>query len=155
VLWETLVGRKLFDGRTDYETFVKLRDCVVQPLRPVRPDVPSQFTQIIQRALAAQPGQRFPSAREMARQIGTALKKVQLRRDLHTVLSRSVVEARAGMNLAGRTSDPTTTTPIADLMPEDLTPPPGIEFPPKPVEEKRGLRHRLPNIFGLIKRSLE
>ncbi len=148
VLWETLVGRKLFDGRTDYETYVKLRDCVVQPLRPVRPDVPTQFSGIIHRALTAQPTQRFPSAREMARQIGTALKKVQLRRDLHTVLSRSVIEARTGMGLAGRTGDPSTTTPIADLMPEDLTPPPGIEFPPKPVEEKRGLRHRLPQIFG-------
>jgi serine/threonine protein kinase len=148
VLWETLVGRKLFDGRTDYETYVKLRDCVVQPLKPVRPDVPAQFSTIIQRALTAAPTQRFPSAREMARQIGTALKKVQLRRDLHTVLSRSVVEARAGMGLAGKTGDPTTTTPIADLVPEDLTPPPGIAFPPVPVEEKRGLRHRLPQIFG-------
>jgi eukaryotic-like serine/threonine-protein kinase len=149
VLWETLVGRKLFDGRTDYETYVKLRDCVVQPLRPVRPDVPSQFTAIIQRALSAAPTARFPSAREMARQIGTTLKKVQLRRDLHTVLARSVVEARSGMGLAGRTGDPTTTTPVADLVPEELTPPAGIAFPPKPQEEKpRGLRHVLPSIFG-------
>lgn len=149
VLWETLVGRKLFDGRTDYETYVKLRDCVVQPLKPVRPDVPTQFSGIIHRALTAQPTQRFPSAREMARQVGTALKKVQLRRDLHTVLARSVIEARVDMGLiSGKTGDPSTTTPIADLMPEDLTPPPGIEFPPKPVEEKRGLRHRLPQIFG-------
>jgi hypothetical protein len=40
VLWEALVGRKLFDGASDYDVYVKLRDCVVQPLRPVRPDVP-------------------------------------------------------------------------------------------------------------------
>jgi eukaryotic-like serine/threonine-protein kinase len=151
VLWEALVGRKLFDGRTDYETYVKLRDCVVQPLRPVRPDVPAQFTTIIQRALSAQPSQRFPSAREMARQIGTALKKVQLRKDLHTVLARSVIDARADLGLESRTSDPTTTTPVADLIPEELTPPPGIAFPPKqPVvdDRPRGLRHVLPSIFG-------
>jgi eukaryotic-like serine/threonine-protein kinase len=148
VLWETLVGRKLFDGRTDYETYVKLRDCVVQPLKPVRPDVPAQFSSIIQRALTASPAQRFPSAREMARQVGTALKKVQLRRDLHTVLARSVAEARTDLGLAGRTGDPSTTTPVADLVPDELTPPAGIAFPPKPTEEKRGLRHRLPQIFG-------
>jgi len=36
---------------------------------------------------------------EVARQIGTALKKVQLRKDLHTVLSRSVFEARSAVDL--------------------------------------------------------
>jgi serine/threonine-protein kinase len=148
VLWETLVGRKLFDGRTDYEVYVKLRDCVVQPLKPVRPDVPAQFGTIVQRALAAKPEDRFPSAREMARQIGTTLKKVQLRKDLHSVLARTVSEARMALGLVGRTGDPSTTTPIADLVPEELTPVPGIQFPPKPVEEKRGLRHVLPSIFG-------
>src|SRR5512144_2609766 len=83
VLWEALVGRKLFDGETDYATYTRLRDCMVQPLRPLRPDVPSAFVQLINRALSAQPGARFPSSREMARQIGTTLKKVQLRKDLH------------------------------------------------------------------------
>src|SRR6188768_715431 len=28
VLWEALVGRKLFDGQTDYETYTRLRDCI-------------------------------------------------------------------------------------------------------------------------------
>jgi serine/threonine-protein kinase len=153
VLWESLVGRKLFDGRTDYETYVKLRDCVVQPLKPVRPDVPAQFAQLVHRALTPTSDQRFPSAREFARQISTALKKVQLRKDLHSVLARSVHDARVAMGLGTKTGDPTTTTPIADLVPEELTPPPGIAFPPKPTEEKRGLRHRLPSIFGLGSRK--
>src|SRR5258706_1679271 len=76
VLWEALVGRKLFEGTTDYETYCRLRDCMVQPLRPLRPDVPQTFTQIIHRALAPRIDQRFPSTREMARQVGTSLKKV-------------------------------------------------------------------------------
>ena len=75
VLWEGLVGRKLFDGQTDYETYCRLRDCMVQPLRPLRQDVPQPFAQIIHRALAANPDQRFPSTREMARQIGTVLEE--------------------------------------------------------------------------------
>src|SRR5690242_16638700 len=99
VLWESLVGRKLFEGGTDYEVYCRLRDCMVQPLRPLRPDVPPPFIALIQRALSAQPDQRFPTAREMARQIGTILKKVQLRKDLHTVLARTVAEAREGMGL--------------------------------------------------------
>jgi serine/threonine-protein kinase len=157
VLWETLVGRKLFDGPTDYEVYCRLRDCMVQPLRPLRPDVPQPFIALIQRALSADPDQRFPSAREMARQVGTTLKKVQLRKDLHTVLARTVADARDGMGLGLRTGDPSSATPIQQILQDDT---PRIELAPKlepaPVSpgvvqatfgKVLGLRHRLP-FFG-------
>lgn len=153
VLYEALVGRKLFDGTTDYETYTRLRDCMVPPLRPLRPDVPQPFIAIIQRALSANMEARFPSTREMARQIGTTLKKVQLRKDLHTVLAKSVADARQGMGLGVRTGDPSSATPIAQIMQDDT---PRIELAPKIEEEAasmsameklRGLRHRLP-FFG-------
>jgi serine/threonine-protein kinase len=150
VLWEALVGRKLFDGPTDYDTYCRLRDCMVQPLRPLRPDVPQPFIAIIQRALSASVDARFPSVREMARQIGTTLKKVQLRKDLHTVLARTVMDAREGMGLGPRTGDPSSATPIAQIV-EDHTP--RIELTPKPAPiqgamgKVLGLRHRLP-FFG-------
>jgi eukaryotic-like serine/threonine-protein kinase len=158
VLWEALVGRKLFDGTTDYETYTRLRDCVVPPLRPLRPDVPSQFVSIIQRALSPKVDQRFPSTREMARQIGTTLKKVQLRKDLHTVLAKSVADARQGLGLGARTGDPSSATPVAqivgddtpriELVPKTATPPEGHEAVSISTMEKlRGLRHKLP-FFG-------
>ena len=131
VLWEALVGRKLFDGTTDYETYCRLRDCRVQPLRPLRPDVPSAFAQIIQRALTAEVDDRFPSTREMARQIGTALKKVQLRKDLHTVLSKSVIEARAVTGMGDRPSESSEPTPLAEILPQDLPP---LEEPARSIE---------------------
>ena len=156
VLWEALVGRKLFEGSTDYETYTRLRDCMVQPLRPLRSDVPAPFVQIIHRALSAGIEQRFPSTREMARQIGTTLKKVQLRKDLHTVLAKSVAEARQGMGLGPRTGDPSSATPVAQILADD-TPrielAPRVETPPEgaasvsTMEKLRGLRHRLP-FFG-------
>jgi hypothetical protein len=94
----------------------------------------------------------------MARQIGTTLKKVQLRKDLHTVLAKSVAEARQGMGLGPRTGDPSSATPVAQIMADDT---PRIELSPKvetpaPAaqgamdklsELGRGLRHRLP-FFG-------
>jgi serine/threonine-protein kinase len=164
VLWEALVGRKLFEGSSDYDVYCRLRDCMVQPLRPLRPDVPAPFIAIIQRALSADPKQRFPSVREMARQIGTTLKKVQLRKDLHTVLARTVADAREGMGLGLRTGDPSSATPIQQIIQDD-TPrielAPKIELPPlepTPVPQQQGavqatigkvlgLRHRLP-FFG-------
>jgi len=152
VLWEALVGRKLFEGATDYETYTRLRDCMVQPLRPLRPDVPAAFAQIIHRALTAAVDDRFPSTREMARQIGTALKKVQLRKDMHTVLSKSVMEARAAIGLSARAGEVSEATPLAELLPQDA---PVLEASARPaegaaaqaLERLRSLRHYLP-FFG-------
>jgi serine/threonine protein kinase len=153
VLWEALVGRKLFEGATDYETYCRLRDCMVQPLRPLRPDVPAPFAQIIHRALSANVENRFPSTREMARQIGTALKKVQLRKDLHTILARTVLEARQHLGIEAVVNERSDATPVAELQ-GDLTP--RIEMPPDSVlkgmsqgvtDKLRGLKHYLP-FFG-------
>jgi eukaryotic-like serine/threonine-protein kinase len=152
VLWEALVGRKLFDGATDYDAYCRLRDCLVQPLRPLRPDVPPAFAQIIHRALTPDAAQRFPSTREMARQIGTALKKVQLRKDLHTVLSRSVVEARASMDMGPLTGEISEATPLAEILLDDSgrleAPRPMPEGPAAQAFERlRSLSHYLP-FFG-------
>lgn len=153
VLWEALVGRKLFEGATDYETYCRLRDCMVQPLRPLRPDVPAPFAQIIHRALSANVENRFPSTREMARQIGTALKKVQLRKDLHTILARTVLEARQHLGIEAVVNERSDATPVAELQ-GDLTP--RIEMPPDSMlkgmsqgvtDKLRGLKHYLP-FFG-------
>jgi serine/threonine-protein kinase len=144
VLWEALVGRKLFDGATDYETYCRLRDVVVPPLRPLRPDVPAPFISIIQRALSPAVDARFPSSREMARQIGTTLKKVQLRKDLHSVLAKSVADARASLGVA-TPGEHSQVTPIADVLADDI---PRLEALPKPDEKPRGLRHRLPAFFS-------
>jgi serine/threonine-protein kinase len=147
VLWEALVGRKLFDGDTDYDTYIKLRDCVVQPLRPQRPDVPAPFVSLLNRALQRDVDQRFPTTREMARQIGTVLKKVQLRKDLHTVLAKTVLDARGALGHVVRNAEPGTVTPVADFLVEEETPRLEQQLP-KPDEKPRGLRHRLPAFFG-------
>jgi eukaryotic-like serine/threonine-protein kinase len=139
VLWETLVGKKLFDGATDYETYTKVRDCQVPPLRPLRADVPAPFSQIVMRALSPTADARFPSTREMARQIGTVMKKVTMRRDMHTVLARSVHEVLGMINTGElRTSrDASSETPVADFR----------EYTPPLEQDRRGLWHKLP-FFG-------
>lgn len=154
VLWESLVGRKLFDGATDYETYCRLRDCMVQPLRPLRTDVPPPFAQLIHRALSPKVDTRFPSTREMARQIGTALKKVQLRRDLHTVLARSVADARQELGIGLRAQEASEATPIAEIVAEETARIAVVALPGTPKPESggwttavRGLKHYLP-FFG-------
>jgi len=136
MLWESLVGRKLFDGRNDYDTYTKVRDAQVLPLRPLRPDIPRELIAVVNRALAQKSSQRFPSVREMARELGAVLKGVRERKDLHETLGRTVVEARSSMNLGRRTSDQASITPIFEPV-GDLS-----EVPE--AKRRRGLWHRLP-----------
>lgn len=139
VLWEALAGRKLFDGQNDYETYVRLRDCQVTPVRQVRSDVPADFAALIHRALSATPEARFSTAREFARQIGTVLKRVQLRKDLHAALGKTVIAARADMALGARTGDPSSVTPVVELRGDD---------PASLADRLRGLRDRIEGVFG-------
>ncbi|RMH38711.1 MAG: serine/threonine protein kinase [Deltaproteobacteria bacterium] len=141
VLWEALVGRRLFDGATDFEVYKKMREAQIQPLRPLRPDVPKGLVAVVMRALSANEADRYPSVREMARQLALVLKEHRARRDLHVQLGREVVEARANLAIGRRTHDPADETPIQDVESAQLTPVEGAK-PGQP--QRRGLLHWLP-----------
>jgi eukaryotic-like serine/threonine-protein kinase len=143
VLWEALVGRKLFDGESDYATFVKLRECSVQPLRPLRPDVPPALIDVVQRALAADVEARFPSTRDMGRELSMVIRKGQSRKDLHSSLARSVALARDAMGLGGRTGDPSAATPVAEITPAVPPRSPAGRSASPSDNPLRSLRHRL------------
>jgi len=137
VLWESLVGRRLFEGKNDFEVYKRMRDARIQPLRPLRPDIPKSFVNVVMRALSPHEEDRYSSVREMARQLGIVLKSGRARRDLHELMAREVVDARAHLAIGRRTHDPADNTPVAD-----------VESALMPVEgDKRGLLHWLP-FFG-------
>ncbi|HTE54899.1 MAG TPA: serine/threonine-protein kinase [Kofleriaceae bacterium] len=116
VLWEALVGHKLFDGQNDYEIYKKLRDGHVAPLRPLRRDVPRELAAVIHRALAVDESKRFESAREMANHLVDVLRSHRAPRDLQDLLGESAREAREGMSRLQRTLEPSSSaTPLADL----------------------------------------
>ena len=73
VLWETLVGRRLFEGDNDVEVFGKVLDAEVAPPGSLVPHVPPELDAIVMRALARPAQDRFASARDMARAIERAV----------------------------------------------------------------------------------
>jgi serine/threonine protein kinase len=115
VLWEALVGRKLFDGQNDYEIYKKLRDGQVQPLRPLRRDVPRELAAVIHRALAADETQRFASAREMDGHLADVLRSHRAPRDLSSLLGESARAAREAVGREPIEGEASSTTPVADL----------------------------------------
>ncbi|GMV12790.1 MAG: serine/threonine protein kinase [Polyangiaceae bacterium] len=66
VLWETLTGRRLFDGDDPGEILTKLLEAVIPPPSSLEPSVPPQLDAIVLRALDRNIERRWPTAREFA-----------------------------------------------------------------------------------------
>ncbi|HTM21568.1 MAG TPA: serine/threonine-protein kinase [Kofleriaceae bacterium] len=65
VLWEALLARPLFRGRTDEETVDNLQGLQIPDPRRLRADVPPALSAVVLKALERNPRRRFPSATEM------------------------------------------------------------------------------------------
>jgi serine/threonine-protein kinase len=72
VLWELLVGGRLFQGETPEDTFRKVLLTEVQAPSKLRPELPVSLDAVVLRALSPQPSDRFSSAREMAAELRKA-----------------------------------------------------------------------------------
>ena len=75
VLWETLVGERLFDGKSDVEIFKKIRACQVPPVSDRRKDVPAALSAVLETALQADPTNRYATAEEFAHALGQVMKQ--------------------------------------------------------------------------------
>lgn len=153
VLWEALSGRRLFDGGNDYEVYKRLRDGQVQPLRPLRKDIPRELVAAVHRALMPDPAQRFHSAREMGNQLSQVLRSQKVPRDLHELLGRTVVEARFALQMGRRTGDDENATPVANVDLDERTGPLSIgdmHSPATPNRPGRGSRDTEPEDKGLL-----
>lgn len=72
ILYEMLTGVKLFRGKTDLDSLNLAREARVPSPRQYNPDIPPSLEQVIYYALAKNPNDRCPNAR----QLGEALSQV-------------------------------------------------------------------------------
>ena len=66
VLWECLVGRKLFEGESDVTLLQRVAACNVPNLTVLCPEVPPSLSRIVQRALSCNPNSRYADLEELA-----------------------------------------------------------------------------------------
>lgn len=66
VLFELLTRRRLFRGDNDYEVMNRIVEGSAPRVRSKRPDVPEALDELVARALARDPADRFETASEMA-----------------------------------------------------------------------------------------
>ncbi|HSK03039.1 MAG TPA: serine/threonine-protein kinase [Kofleriaceae bacterium] len=96
VLWETLTGERLFDGRTDIEIFKKIRACQVPPIADRRADVPAALAAVLDTSLAADPLNRYATAEEFARALAQVMKQA-VDPNPASALGAAVAQARKGL----------------------------------------------------------
>jgi len=65
VLYEMLVGRRPFAGRSSAELIAAILRDGPEPVRRLAPDVPDEIASLVERCLAKSPAERFASAREL------------------------------------------------------------------------------------------
>jgi serine/threonine protein kinase/Flp pilus assembly protein TadD len=64
ILYELLAGRRMFEGET-MEVYSLVREARYEPLDKLMPDLPAQLHEIVERALAKEPDQRYQTCGEM------------------------------------------------------------------------------------------
>jgi serine/threonine protein kinase len=93
-LWEALAGERLFDGASDAEVVTAIRSGQVRPLDELRPDVPARMVQAVHKSLAAEPDDRYATARDMVQALGEALRLQVPFVDADLIVQTTVAQAR-------------------------------------------------------------
>jgi eukaryotic-like serine/threonine-protein kinase len=69
VLWELLAGRRLFQGKNEYELIQQIRRGDIEPPSRIAKDCPVELDAIVVRALAKTADARWPSAAALRREL--------------------------------------------------------------------------------------
>ncbi|HEV8549538.1 MAG TPA: serine/threonine-protein kinase, partial [Polyangiaceae bacterium] len=73
ILWEMLAGRRLFLGESDLETVRLVQKAEIPPLRDFNPRAPAELERVLKKGLAADPNQRYQTARDFGRDLNQIL----------------------------------------------------------------------------------
>jgi eukaryotic-like serine/threonine-protein kinase len=65
ILWELFTSRRLFYGDTDYQTVELVRQARVPSIAALNPEIDSELEQVVRKALARDPNDRYQSAADL------------------------------------------------------------------------------------------
>jgi serine/threonine-protein kinase len=65
ILWELFTGRRLFYGDTDYQTVELVRQARVPSIAALNPEIDAELEQVVRKALARDPNDRYQSAADL------------------------------------------------------------------------------------------
>ena len=75
ILYEMLTGRPMYDSEDDHQLLKVVRNAEYTPIETLRPDLPRAVHKVINKALAPQRDQRYPSARHFQHAIEKVMQR--------------------------------------------------------------------------------
>jgi eukaryotic-like serine/threonine-protein kinase len=94
VLWELITGARLFAGKTEREEMVNILEARIPPPRHRSRLVSDELSAIILKALERNPGDRFQSAKELARALEQETGRAMFDADRRAALMRELFEKK-------------------------------------------------------------
>jgi serine/threonine-protein kinase len=85
ILWEILIGRRLFQAEMDLATLVQVMDAPIPVPSTLQPLVPEALDAVVMKALERDLGGRYESARALARELEAAANEADLLATTHEV----------------------------------------------------------------------
>lgn len=141
ILYEMFTGQWPFDAQTPLDIAMMHVSDVPPPPREIRPEISSSLADVILKALAKEPGDRYPSGRALADALDQALAIWQTPAEdaPATTLPRKSIPDRIAVDLAAHPLPPipaqVATPPAAQTIPQPTSaPPPPV---PEPSVAKR------------------
>ncbi|MCS6915104.1 MAG: serine/threonine-protein kinase [Myxococcales bacterium] len=95
LLYEMLTGRRLFEGETDYQTVELVRQAHVPSISQQNPEVEPELENIVRKALARDPAQRYQRADDLGDNLAQYLFSRGLKvtsRDIENLVARCLLE---------------------------------------------------------------
>jgi serine/threonine-protein kinase len=97
MLWEAVVGQRLWAGKTDLGIVQALAEQKIPSIKKAMPDVPPELERIVSRALAPNVDDRYPTAQELATDLEAYLDSIGARvstKEIGKLLVRTFAEER-------------------------------------------------------------
>lgn len=96
VLWELCTNQRLFAADTDAKTLEKVTKCEVPSVRGIRPDLPPEIENILSRALARDPQDRYSTAEDMLEDVRSVLRQSSVSLHPRRLMGEVMLEHFAG-----------------------------------------------------------
>lgn len=115
VLWESLAMERLYEGATDAERVLKVRDGAVPPITDHRDDLPHELINIVHKALAKDKSERYWNALSMEKDL---LKLLGSKPVTSAEIGRSMLDARLALGMTLRSVYPPPPTAADSAKPD-------------------------------------
>jgi serine/threonine-protein kinase len=96
ILWELFTGKRLFYGDTDYQTVELVRQARIPALTQHNPEIENELEQVVRKALARDPDERYQSAADLGDALSQYLFSRRMKvtaRDISALVKDTQLEA--------------------------------------------------------------